>query len=181
VLELVIGIAVVLAVLLVVSVTFLAPRRRRPPPPVPRGDVVPGVGDDAETLASLRELADHGAALAIDDFGVGFSSVGYLQHMPVDILKIDRSFTADIDTDERADALVRSMVLMGNALGLRVVAEGIERPGQLERVCRTGCAAGQGYLFSPPRPLKEIVALLEAEHNEQSWLKDIMLAAAPTG
>jgi EAL domain-containing protein (putative c-di-GMP-specific phosphodiesterase class I) len=99
----------------------------------------------------------------------------------VDILKIDRSFTADVDTDERADALVRSMVLMGGALGLRVVAEGIERPGQLERVCRTGCSAGQGYLFSPPRPLKEIVALLEAEHDEQSWLKDIMLAAAPAG
>jgi predicted signal transduction protein with EAL and GGDEF domain len=139
------------------------------------------IGDDAETAASLRELAGYGAALAIDDFGVGFSSVGYLQHMPVDILKIDRSFTADIDTDERADALVGSMVLMGGALGLRVVAEGIERPGQLERVCRTGCASGQGYLFSPPRPLKEIVALLEAEHDENSWLDNIMLAAAATG
>ena len=120
------------------------------------------IGDDEETLTTLAELASSGATLAIDDFGVGFSSVGYLQHMPVDVLKIDRSFTSDIDSDDRAEALVRAMVLMGAALGLRVVAEGIERPEQLDRVRSMGCAAGQGFLFSPPRPLAEMVDLLTA-------------------
>ena len=118
------------------------------------------IGDDEETVATLATLAATGAVLAIDDFGVGFSSIGYLQHLPVDILKIDRSFTASIDCDERADALVRAMVLMGSALGLRVVAEGIERRAQLERVQLMGCAAGQGYFFSAPRPLERVVPLL---------------------
>ncbi len=135
------------------------------------------IGDDEETLAALHEFAAAGAKLAIDDFGVGFSSVGYLQRLPVEILKIDRSFTAGIDRDERADALVRAMVLMGAALGLRVVVEGVERTGQLERVRLMGCSQGQGYLFSPPVPLVEIVAMLQADDDAER--AELHLAAAP--
>ena len=83
---------------------------------------------DDETDCALRTLTSLGAQLAIDDFGVGFSSIGYLQNLPVDVLKIDRSFLRDIDVSPRAAALVDAIIVMGAALDLRVVAEGIERP-----------------------------------------------------
>jgi diguanylate cyclase (GGDEF)-like protein len=118
------------------------------------------IGDDAMTAATLEALAETGALLAIDDFGVGFSSIGYLQHLPVEVLKIDRSFTQDIDTDDRAAALVEAMILMGGALGLSVVAEGIERPSQIDRLRAGGCLLGQGFHFARPLPLPEVLALL---------------------
>jgi EAL domain-containing protein (putative c-di-GMP-specific phosphodiesterase class I) len=118
------------------------------------------VQDDAESAAVLRQLKAHGALLAIDDFGVGFSSIGYLQHLPVDIIKIDRTFTRDIDSDPRAAALVEAILLMGSALDLRVVAEGIERRTQVQRLRGYGCRTGQGYLFARPQPLLEVVDTL---------------------
>jgi len=113
------------------------------------------VANDVETRNMLQTLKSIGVRLAIDDFGVGFSSIGYLRHLPVDIIKIDRSFTAEIDANDRALALVEAIVVMGAALDLRVVAEGIERPGQLARLREVGCAIGQGYLFGRPVPLDE--------------------------
>ena len=77
------------------------------------------VADDPENAEALHTLKRAGALLAIDDFGVGFSSIGYLQHLPVDILKIDRSFTRDVDVNERAAALVEAILVMGAALDLR--------------------------------------------------------------
>ena len=121
------------------------------------------IGDDEATTAALRALAATGVRLAIDDFGMGFSSIGYLQHLPVDILKIDRSFTADVDADPRACTLVEAMVLMGSALGLSVVAEGIERESQLQRMRGVGATLGQGFLFATPLSLRGIVELLESE------------------
>ncbi|MDQ1614897.1 MAG: hypothetical protein QOJ60_836, partial [Actinomycetota bacterium] len=115
------------------------------------------VQDDDETGEALAELKEIGAFLAIDDFGVGFSSIGYLQHLPVDILKIDRSFIRDIDVDVRAAALVEAILVMGRALDLRVVAEGIERGGQADRLRAAGCTTGQGFLFARPQPLAEVV------------------------
>jgi len=120
------------------------------------------IGDDAETMGSLHQLHALGARLAIDDFGTGFSSIGYLQHLPVDILKIDRSFTAKIGTDTRSAALVEAMVLMSAALELVVVAEGIETPEQSHRLRAMGCAVGQGFLFARPLPLDDALALLRA-------------------
>jgi diguanylate cyclase (GGDEF)-like protein len=120
------------------------------------------VADDAETDHALRTLRSLGAALAIDDFGVGFSSIGYLQHLPVDTLKIDRSFTRDIDVSPRAAALVEAILVMGAALDLKVVAEGIERPAQLARLRQAGCTLGQGYLFGRPQPLPDLVRTLRA-------------------
>ena len=115
------------------------------------------VTDDAETDQALRALRSVGATLAIDDFGVGFSSIGYLQHLPVDFLKIDRSFIRDIATSPRAAALVDAILVMGAALDLRVVAEGIETPDQAARLAEAGCLLGQGYLFGRPEPLADAV------------------------
>ncbi len=120
------------------------------------------VADDVETDHALRTLRSLGAGLAIDDFGVGFSSIGYLQHLPVDTLKIDRSFTRDIAGSPRAAALVDAILLMGAALDLRVVAEGIETAEQAVRLREAGCLYGQGYLFGRPQPLPDLIATLRA-------------------
>jgi EAL domain-containing protein (putative c-di-GMP-specific phosphodiesterase class I) len=119
------------------------------------------VADDEDTESALLTLKALGARLAIDDFGVGFSSIGYLQHLPVDIIKIDRSFTKDVDSSPRAAALVEAILVMGAALDLRVVAEGIERPAQAAQLQRAGCTVGQGFLFGRPQPLDDMVRLLE--------------------
>jgi diguanylate cyclase (GGDEF)-like protein len=118
------------------------------------------VDHDDDTHAALRRLTDVGARLAIDDFGVGFSSIGYLQHLPVDTLKIDRSFTRDVDSSPRAAALVEAILVMGAALDLRVVAEGIERPGQADQLRQVGCTVGQGYLYGRPQSLASTTRLL---------------------
>jgi EAL domain-containing protein (putative c-di-GMP-specific phosphodiesterase class I) len=118
------------------------------------------VTHDDETDAALRRLTAVGARLAIDDFGVGFSSIGYLQHLPVDILKIDRSFTRDVDSSPRAAALVEAILVMGAALDLRVVAEGIERPSQAALLRQVGCEVGQGFLFGRPAGLDEVTRML---------------------
>ena len=118
------------------------------------------VQEDEESGDALRLLRDAGVLLAIDDFGVGFSSIGYLQHLPVGMIKIDRSFTRDIDSDARAAALVEAILLMGSALDLLVVAEGIERRTQVQRLRGSGCSLGQGFLFGRPQPLADVVARL---------------------
>ncbi len=122
------------------------------------------VHDDARTAATMTALTDAGVDFAIDDFGVGFSSIGYLQRLPVRTLKIDGSFVHDIDDDPRACSLVRSMVVMGHTLGLDVVIEGIERPEQLFHVTEhAGAVLGQGYLFGRPVRREEMVARLSAD------------------
>jgi EAL domain-containing protein (putative c-di-GMP-specific phosphodiesterase class I) len=109
-----------------------------------------------DNLARLREL---GVRLAIDDFGTGYSSLGYLQHVPADILKIDKSFVDGVGRGTFEDsALARAIVSLGDTLGLRTVAEGIERAEQLAELVRLGCRWGQGYYFA--RPL-DVAALEE--------------------
>ena len=109
------------------------------------------------TLLELREL---GVRLAIDDFGTGFSSLTYLKRFPVDVVKIDRSFVAGLGTDMSDTAIVRSVIELAHALSLVVVAEGVERPDQLEALRSLGCDLAQGYLFSPPRPSEELLPWL---------------------
>lgn len=128
------------------------------------------VQDDPHTAATLQLLTSAGARLAIDDFGVGFSSIGYLQHLPVDILKIDRSFVRDIDLLPRARALVDAILVMASALDLDVIAEGIERDSQADVLRLAGCTEGQGFLFARPMPLDDVLATLRHE-------ADRMLAA----
>jgi diguanylate cyclase (GGDEF)-like protein len=120
------------------------------------------VTDDRDNAEAINNLKVAGALLAIDDFGVGFSSIGYLQHLPVDIIKIDRSFTIDVDVNERAAALVEAILVMGAALDLAVVAEGIERESQALRLRELGCTLGQGYLYGRPVPIGETLRRLPA-------------------
>jgi EAL domain-containing protein (putative c-di-GMP-specific phosphodiesterase class I) len=111
----------------------------------------------------LRQLRSTGIAIAIDDFGVGYSSLNLLRRLPATTLKIDRTFVANCDTDERDDAVVSAIVNMAHSLGLVVVAEGVERPEQLQRLGERGCDRVQGFLFSRPRPAMELPALCARE------------------
>jgi diguanylate cyclase (GGDEF)-like protein/PAS domain S-box-containing protein len=110
-------------------------------------------------LAALHEL---GVRLAIDDFGAGFSSLGRLQEMPVDILKIDRSFLSRLGNDGRAPAIVGTIVQLADALGLQAVGEGIETEAQRALLLEHGCGLGQGYLLGRPAPAAAMTTLLEA-------------------
>jgi diguanylate cyclase (GGDEF)-like protein len=120
-----------------------------------------GIGDDEASLRAMRTLADRGVPFAVDDFGVGFSSIGYLQDMPVQIIKTDLSFSESIDRDERSCALLCSITMMGQALGLDVVVEGIERASQLEHLREHVHAPfAQGYLMHRPMPLDQLLHTL---------------------
>ncbi|WP_432507583.1 putative bifunctional diguanylate cyclase/phosphodiesterase [Kineococcus arenarius] len=116
---------------------------------------------DDDTVEVLRELAETGALLTIDDFGTGFSSLGYLRHRPFSSFKIDRSFVRDIATEPTARALVEGMVKMGQALGLSIVAEGVEEPEQAEILREMGCPLAQGHLYCRPMPLEQLHAFLQ--------------------
>jgi EAL domain-containing protein (putative c-di-GMP-specific phosphodiesterase class I) len=107
----------------------------------------------AEVLGRLHDL---GVKVAIDDFGTGYSSLYYLKRFPVDVVKIDRSFVDGLGTDADDDAIVTAVLSLGHALGLRVVAEGVETEAQRERLVGLGCDAGQGYLMSRPVPAADV-------------------------
>ena len=108
--------------------------------------------DDPErATVALAELRGMGIAISVDDFGTGYSSLSYLQRFPVDVLKIDQSFVAPLNrTEPASSALVSTIIRLARAMELDVVAEGIERRDQLERLVELGCAKGQGYLVSRP-------------------------------
>ena len=108
--------------------------------------------DLSDSAKRLRELKALGVNISIDDFGTGYSSLAYLKELPVDELKLDRSFLRDIETDPRAHALVDGIVRMGHALKLTVVAEGVETPDTAATLKALGCDQLQGYLFSKPMP-----------------------------
>ena len=120
-------------------------------------------------LAELRRL---GVTLAIDDFGTGYSSLSHLSTLPIDCLKIDRSFVTRLDSAQNESAVVRSIVLLGQSLGKSVVAEGIETPRQLEALREMGCRLGQGYLLARPRSAED---LSEALRNESFGMHPLPL------
>jgi diguanylate cyclase (GGDEF)-like protein/PAS domain S-box-containing protein len=119
--------------------------------------------DDLEkTIPILQQLKALGLMLAVDDFGTGYSSLSYLRQLPVDTLKIDRSFISGLGK-EREAALVETIVNMGRSLKLEVVAEGIEDDVQLAALKRMGCELGQGYLFAQPMPADQVATYLDRE------------------
>ena len=115
---------------------------------------------EERVMRTLRELSDLGIALSMDDFGTGYSSLSYLKRFPIRVLKIDRSFTRDIPADADDTAIASAIITMAHALGLRVVAEGVETPEQLEFLRVRACDALQGYYFSRPVPADEMTRLL---------------------
>ncbi len=119
------------------------------------------LSDPDRSLAVVRRLADLGVAVSIDDFGTGYSSLSYLRDLPVAELKLDRSFTADLLTDRRTEAIVASTVALAHRLGLRVVAEGVERADTLVHLAGLGCDETQGYLHSAPLPADRLEAWLD--------------------
>ncbi|WP_377808492.1 EAL domain-containing protein [Azospirillum sp. A29] len=116
-----------------------------------------GVHDALDALHAL------GVTLSIDDFGTGYSSLSYLKRFPVGELKIDRSFVKELDIDAANRPLVRAIIQIGEALGLTVVAEGVEREAQHRMLEAEGCAIGQGYLFARPMPSAALVSWLAGE------------------
>ena len=107
--------------------------------------------DEGEASAiALRAIRDLGVGLVLDDFGTGYSSLSYLRRLPLDTIKIDRSFVAGIDDDNSNLPIVRAVIALAHGLGIEVVAEGIETAGQLERLRDLVCDRGQGYYFATP-------------------------------
>ena len=119
--------------------------------------------DPERTQRILSELHAWGLPLAIDDFGTGYSSLARLKHMPVDVLKIDRSFVRDVDRDRDLAGMVRAMIQLSQSLGMMPLAEGIETPGEYVFLRSNGCRLAQGFLFSRPVPPAEIPALVRRE------------------
>ena len=111
--------------------------------------------DAEQAIAILQQLKLMGVGIAIDDFGTGHSSLSYLKRFPIDELKIDRSFVGDITTDPNGPPIVSAIVAMAHRLNLRVVAEGVETPQQLEFLRGQACDQAQGYLFGRPAPAEE--------------------------
>ena len=123
------------------------------------------MADPDRTQKILSELHAWGISLAIDDFGTGYSSLARLNHLPVDILKIDRSFIRDVHRDLGLASMVRAMIQLASGLGMTPLAEGIETAGELEFLQANGCPVGQGFYFAKPVPAEEIPALATREHG----------------
>jgi EAL domain-containing protein (putative c-di-GMP-specific phosphodiesterase class I) len=120
--------------------------------------------DITRTARVLGDLTALGVKLAIDDFGTGHSSLNYLQRLPIDILKIDRSFVTGIEKGGDELALTRTICDLARSLSLTTIAEGIEHPAQAFRLRELGCDLAQGFLYSTPLPARHIHGLL-AEAN----------------
>ena len=117
------------------------------------------MADPARTQSVLEALNEHGFRMAIDDFGTGHSSLARLWRMPVDLLKIDRSFVAEMPGDEAASTMASTIIHLAGSLGIDHLAEGIERADQLDYLVDQGAGLGQGYLFGRPMPAPEIAQL----------------------
>lgn len=109
---------------------------------------------------SLEELRALGIRIALDDFGTGYSSLGYIDRYPIDVIKIDRSFVTCMMNHDRSVAIVKSILSLGQAFDLAIVAEGVETQSQLQQFKLLGCPYVQGFLLSPPLLAKDVQALL---------------------
>jgi len=112
-------------------------------------------------LRAMHGLHAQGVCISLDDFGTGFSSMSYLQHMPLDSLKIDRSFVGDVELEARNASICRALITLGHNLGLKIIAEGVEHPAQLAWLTANGCDQVQGWLLGRPAPLEALLAQLQ--------------------
>ncbi|WAG78127.1 EAL domain-containing protein [Metapseudomonas furukawaii] len=121
-----------------------------------------GLMEDISTAAQhLLSLRRSGALIAIDDFGTGYSSLSYLKSLPLDKIKIDKSFVQDVLEDEDDATIVRAIIQLARSLGMQVIAEGVETAEQEAYIIAQGCNEGQGYLYSKPLPARELIGYLK--------------------
>ncbi|GAB4211969.1 MAG: hypothetical protein Fur007_03350 [Rhodoferax sp.] len=110
--------------------------------------------DSQRVIGRMLELCAQGLSFSVDDFGTGYSSLAYMKQLPLAELKIDQSFVRDLDTDERAQAIVRAIIALGHSMAIELLAEGVETPEQAQRLCTMGCGMLQGYWYARPEPLE---------------------------
>ena len=125
------------------------------------------MNEPEEVIGRLRELKQLGLRIAVDDFGTGYSSLSYLQHLPIDILKVDRSFVSGMDGERQNWALCGAVVKIAESLNLDTIAEGIETAEQRLQLTMLGCDSGQGFLFHRPQALGDVRQLFLAERADE--------------
>ena len=119
------------------------------------------MGEPQRAIEAMRHLQAAGVCTSIDDFGTGFSSLSYLKHLPLDFLKIDQSFVADVDSNPGSAAICCALLTLAHTLGLSVVAEGVETPAQYRWLKANGCDHLQGYFIARPQPLDVVIQSLQ--------------------
>jgi EAL domain-containing protein (putative c-di-GMP-specific phosphodiesterase class I) len=124
------------------------------------------MSDPTRALAILDRLSFMGVRLSLDDFGTGHSSLSYLQRLPVNEVKIDRSFVMNMATDENDATIVRATIELGRNLGLETVAEGVETPQIWSQLEALGCDMAQGYYLTRPVPASELLTWLDSRPTE---------------
>jgi EAL domain-containing protein (putative c-di-GMP-specific phosphodiesterase class I) len=144
------------------------------------------MADRDRARAILTRLRDSGVQIAVDDFGTGYSSLSYLRDLPIDELKLDRTFVFPMADDARAVALVASTISLAHSLGLRMVAEGVETQAAFTELTRLGCDQAQGYFMSRPVPAAELEHWLSNrsapdDSTDRRPDRDIPLAVAAEG
>ncbi len=117
------------------------------------------MSDPEESVNILKQLSEMGVLVSVDDFGTGYSSMSYLQRFPIDKLKIDRTFINEVTSSNDDASIVSAIVSLGHTLKLKVIAEGVETPEQLEFLQRLGCDQYQGYHYSAAMPAHELAEL----------------------
>jgi EAL domain-containing protein (putative c-di-GMP-specific phosphodiesterase class I) len=135
------------------------------------------LGDRERARGVLAHLRLLGVRVAVDDFGTGYSSLAYLRELPIDELKLDRSFVSAMSDDPRSAAIVRSTIDLAHALGLRLVAEGVEDEMTAEHLSNSGCDEAQGFFFSAPLPVRELERWLDSRDEEEATPLPAFIAA----
>jgi EAL domain-containing protein (putative c-di-GMP-specific phosphodiesterase class I) len=123
--------------------------------------------DTSTTIATMNRLKAVGVMLALDDFGTGYSSLSQLKGLPLDNLKLDQSFVRGLPDDSDDLAICTAVIAMGRALGLKVIAEGVESTEQLAVLRALGCDVGQGYLFARPLPAQQFLDFVQQHGDEE--------------
>ena len=128
-------------------------------------------------LPKLEKLLQMGCSLMLDDFGTGYSSLSYLHRLPINTVKIDRSFVENLDQDQQAPAIVKSIVGLAENLNMSVISEGVETYQQSAQLLDLGCQVVQGFLYSKPMPPEAAEAYYEQYNNTGNIVSDDSLAS----
>ena len=139
------------------------------------------VHDVEEVMAKMAALRERGIRISLDDFGTGYSSLAYLKRLPLDQLKIDKSFVDNVLTEANDAAIARTVVALGQNLGLQVIAEGVETEAQRAFLQGIGCTAYQGYLYSKPLPAAELERFLQQREGASTATAQRLPAPAAPG